>query len=163
MSRLTNCERETIASFNEGEDDMSVYTHSPKLRRRLERLARERPGECRLYKVTHWGEAVGYYIPKSWLRINPTRLLTGEQRAAMAQRGKNSVLFKKSRTIIRDGDCAPAGPGRDIPRPPDGGEEDRTVTEYRRSAGPRHKAARPEGADLEEKFDLVRIRGESER
>lgn len=122
-AKLTNYERETIINFNEGEDTASVYTHSPKLRRRLEQLAQERPEECRLYKVTHWGEAVEYYVPKSWLKINPTRILTEEQRAAMVVRGRNSVLFKNSRTIIGDGDHAIAETGKDTSQVTDSEKE----------------------------------------
>lgn len=82
-TKLTNYERETIINFNEGEDTMSVYTHSPKLRRRLEQLAQERPEECRPHRVTHWGEAVEYHVPKSWLKIHPPRQIGEAQRKAL--------------------------------------------------------------------------------
>lgn len=61
VAHLTNYERETIVNFNEGEDTASVYTHNKPLRRRLEQLAQERPEECRLFKVSHWDQAVEYY------------------------------------------------------------------------------------------------------
>lgn len=80
---LTRYEQETIINFNEEEKTASVYTHNGTLRRRLEQLAQERPEDCHLFKSCHDGQAVEYYIPKSWLRINPPRVaapLTEEQR-----------------------------------------------------------------------------------
>lgn len=80
---LTRHEQETIINFNEGEAAASIYTHNGALRRRLEKLAQERPNDCRLFKTCHDGRAVEYYIPKSWLRINPPRVaapLTEEQK-----------------------------------------------------------------------------------
>lgn len=97
MGNLTNYERETTINFNEGEDTASVYTHNKALRRRLEQLAQERPEDCRLVKTSHWGEAVEYYIPKGWLRINPPRnaaQLTEEQRQ---QRREQLSALRNSR------------------------------------------------------------------
>jgi len=112
MYTLTNYERETIINYNEGEDTASVYTHSPKLRRRLEKLAQERPKECRLFKVTHFGktEAVEYYIPKAWIKINPSRILSEtekEQRRAAAK----ANFAKNSPVIIEDQDFPPIPEG----------------------------------------------------
>lgn len=87
-AKLTNYERETIINFNEGEDTASIYTHKKSLRRRLEQLAQERPEKCRLHKVSHWGEAVEYYVPKSWVKITPTRILTNAQREALEKAHK---------------------------------------------------------------------------
>lgn len=80
---LTKYERETILNFNEGDSEASVYTHSRPLMRRLGKLAKDRPGECRLSKTTHDGQAAEFYIPKSWIRVIPPRksvVLTEEQR-----------------------------------------------------------------------------------
>ena len=115
MSRLTNYERETIINFNEGEDTASVYTHNKALRRRLELLAQERPEECQLYKVTHWDEAVEYYIPKRWLKINPTRILSEAQREAL-EKARGAA---KTAVPADVGACLTSGPGKDIPQPPD--------------------------------------------
>ncbi|MFQ7401667.1 MAG: hypothetical protein ACLRNW_28475 [Neglectibacter sp.] len=80
---LSRYEQETLVNFNEGEDSASVYTHNKALRRRLEQLAEKYPEDCRLISVTHWEQAVEYYVPKTWLRINPPRVaasLTEEQK-----------------------------------------------------------------------------------
>ncbi len=81
--QLTNYERETILNFNEGEATASVYTHSAALRRKLERLAKEHPEDCRLHQVSHDGQAAEFYIPKGWIKIIPPRKrspLTEEQK-----------------------------------------------------------------------------------
>lgn len=80
---LTKYERETILNFNEGDRDASVYTHNRPMMRKLEKLAKDHPGECRLYKTTHDGQAKEFYVPKSWIRIIPPRksvVLTKEQK-----------------------------------------------------------------------------------
>lgn len=79
---LTKYERETILNFNEGDSEASVYTHSRPLMRRLGKLAKDRPGECRLSKTTHDGQAAEFYIPKGWIRVTPPRVATPAQRAA---------------------------------------------------------------------------------
>lgn len=108
MAHLTNYERETIINFNEGEDTMSVYTHNRALRRKLEQLAQDRPEECRLYRVTHWNEAVEYYVPKSWVHIYPPRQISEEQRAAMAARLKKANLRRDTPTArgVEEGPAA---------------------------------------------------------
>ena len=84
MYRLSNYERETIINYNEAEGRASVYTCNQALRRKLEKLAQERPDECHLFKVSHEDQAVEYYIPKSWVKVTPSRILSDERRAAMA-------------------------------------------------------------------------------
>lgn len=109
--RLTNYERETIINFNEGEDTASVYTHNSTLRRRLERLAQDRPEECRLVKTCHDGQAVEYYFPKKWLRVNPGLRLTDEQRAAKAEAARKAFSARKSTMMTEGDDTPPAGKG----------------------------------------------------
>lgn len=80
---LTRYEMETILNFNEEEQTASVYTHNKALRRKLDKLAQDRPGECRLVKTGHDGKAADYTIPKGWIRIHPPRVpapLTEEQK-----------------------------------------------------------------------------------
>ena len=80
--RLTRYEQETIINFNEEEKIASVYTHNKALIRKLEQLSKERPEEVRLFKTTHWGQAVEYYVPKSWLKIKPPRVASEAQKQA---------------------------------------------------------------------------------
>ena len=104
MSELTGYERETIISYNEAEKTANIHTHNKTLRRKLEQLATERPEDCRLEKVSRFYEAVDYAVPKAWVKIRPTRILSEEQRTAMSERGKNSVLFRNTRTTDREQD-----------------------------------------------------------
>lgn len=110
-AKLTRYEQETIINFNEGEETMSVYTHNRALRRKLEQLAQDRPEECRLYRVTHWNEAVEYYVPKSWVHIYPPRQISEEQRAAMAARLKKANLRRDTPTAqgVEEGPDAETG------------------------------------------------------
>lgn len=92
---LTRYEQETFLNFKEA----SVYTHNKALRRKPKKLAQERPGECRLFKTFHDGRAVEYYIPKSWVKINPSRILTAEQRESMAEGARKRSLSQKGKAI----------------------------------------------------------------
>ena len=80
---LTNYERETIINFNEAEATAVVYTHNKALLRKLEQLAKERPDECRLEKLSRWHEgkaqAADYIVPKSWIKIKPPRIASAAQ------------------------------------------------------------------------------------
>lgn len=123
MGKLTRYEKETVINFNEGEGTASVYTRNRTLRRKLEKLAQERPDECRLEKVSRFGEAVDYIIPKSWVKINPSRILSDEQRAAMAENARTRFLSKNSQAITGEGAHEAAGIGKDIPQPSDSEKE----------------------------------------
>lgn len=124
MAHLTNFERESIFNFNEAEETMSVYTHNRALRRKLEQLAQDRPEECRLYRVTHWNEAVEYYVPKSWVHIYPPRQISEEQRAAMAARLKKANLRRDTPTVqgVEEGPAAETG--KDMSQVKDGEKEE---------------------------------------
>lgn len=109
--RLTNYERETIIST---------------LRRRLEQLAQDRPEECRLVKTCHDGQAVEYYIPKKWLRVNPGLNLTDEQRAARAETARKRFSREKPKESTESGDDADAGVGNYISQTQDAEKEAHT-------------------------------------
>ena len=66
---LSLYERETIINYNEGEPTASIYTHNKALRRTLDKLAQERPEDCRIDRVSHEGYATDYIIPKVWVKI----------------------------------------------------------------------------------------------
>ena len=112
---LSSYERETIINFNEGENAASVYTHNKALRRRLEQLAAERPEECRLFKASHQDQAVEYYIPKSWVKITPTLILSEEQKAARAAIARRAFLGRNTASTDGVGGHPAAEPGKDTP------------------------------------------------
>ena len=82
--KLSREEMETVINYDESGSEASVYTHSGKLIRQLEKFAAERPQECRLVRQSHDGMAVEYTVPKKWLKIHPPRRLSEAQRAAAA-------------------------------------------------------------------------------
>ncbi len=96
--KLTRYEQETIINYNEEETTASVYTHNGALSRKLERLAADRPGECRLEKTSRDGQAVNYIVPKSWIKVNPPRKLhlSEEQRAANRTRLEKARLAQRA-------------------------------------------------------------------
>lgn len=80
---LTRYEMETVLNFNEEEQTASVYTHNKALRRKLDKLAQDRPGEWKLVRTSRDGKAADYTIPKEWIRTHPPRVpapLTEEQK-----------------------------------------------------------------------------------
>ena len=78
-------ERETIITYNEAEPVASVYTMNGALIRKLEGLTESRPDEARRVK-NHPDGAQEYEVPKKWVRVQPPRVLTDEQKAAMTAR-----------------------------------------------------------------------------
>ena len=86
--KLSKHERETIINFNEAEPTASVYTHNKALRRKLDKLAEERPEDCRCVSESRGDQAGDYIVPKTWIKVRPPRklVLTDEQREAMRDR-----------------------------------------------------------------------------
>lgn len=97
---LSRYEQETIINFNEGDKTAGIYTHNRALRRKLEKLAQERPEDCRLEQVSRDGEAADYIIPKSWVKITPTRILTDERREAMADAARKRFYGQKAKQLL---------------------------------------------------------------
>ena len=90
VSRL---EQETIIGFNEAEATASVYTHNGALKRKLEKLTKERPADVQLSRRYPEG-AVEYTIPKRWVRVNATRILSEAQREAALKNVKAARMAK---------------------------------------------------------------------
>lgn len=98
---LTAYEKETIINYNEGEPTASVYTHNRTLQRTLDRLAQERPEDCRVDRVSHEGAAADYIIPKAWVKIRPPRIASEAQKAASRAAAERAKL---ARANTRRGD-----------------------------------------------------------
>lgn len=90
---ISRLEQETIISFNEAEATASVYTHNGALKRKLEKLAKERPADVQLSRRYPEG-AVEYTIPKRWVRVNATRVLSEAQREAALKNVKAARMAK---------------------------------------------------------------------
>ena len=88
--RRSRLEQETIFLFNEEEKTASVYTFNKSLQRKLQVLAKERPEECYLEQPQNALDgAVEYIIPKKWIKIRASRILSEEQKAELSERAKN--------------------------------------------------------------------------
>ncbi|HIX13392.1 MAG TPA: hypothetical protein H9985_07275 [Candidatus Anaerofilum faecale] len=86
VSRL---EQETIINFNEAESTATVYTHNGALVRKLEGLADQRPDEVKRGRVFPDGGRE-YTVPKRWVKVNASRILTEEQKAGIVARFKRA-------------------------------------------------------------------------
>lgn len=93
---LSLYEQETILNYNEVETTASVYTNNRTLIRKLDKLAQERPGDCHREKTSHDGKSVDFVIPKAWIKINPPRKLTPEQRELRREIAKRTILAKQT-------------------------------------------------------------------
>lgn len=96
MPHLTKYEQETIINFNEAEATASVYTYNQALQRKLKRLAQERPQECVLDKARNYSGELVCTIPKRWVRITPTRILSEKQKTQLREAGENTVFAKNN-------------------------------------------------------------------
>ena len=85
--RISRLEQETIINFNEAESTATVYTHNGALVRKLEGLADQRPDEVKRDRVFPDGGRE-YTIPKRWVKVNASRILSEEQKADIAARFK---------------------------------------------------------------------------
>ena len=86
--KISKLEQETIIGFNEAEATASVYTHNAALIRKLEALADSRPDEAKRERSYPDGGRE-YIVPKRWVKVNASRILTDEQRATMVEHGKS--------------------------------------------------------------------------
>lgn len=87
---MTREEAETTVNYNETDAPATVETANAALMRRLLRFAQERPDEVRVVLVsTESGNAYARFeVPKKWIKINPPRQVSEQQRAAMSERAK---------------------------------------------------------------------------
>lgn len=86
-------ERETIITFNEKEPTASVYTMNGALIRKLGSLTQSRPDDARRVK-TYPDGAQEYEVPKKWVKVNASRILSDAQREAAL---KNAEAARKAK------------------------------------------------------------------
>ncbi|MDO4175652.1 MAG: immunoglobulin [Eubacteriales bacterium] len=80
---LTKHERETIICFNESEPTAEIFTYNKRLRRELAALTWDRPDDVLCIRANS-ADSCTYSIPKRWVKIRPTRVLSAENRALRA-------------------------------------------------------------------------------
>lgn len=86
-------ERETIITFNEKEPTASVYTMNGAFIRKLDSLTQSRPDDARRVK-TYPDGAQEYEVPKKWVKVNASRILSDAQREAAL---KNAEAARKAK------------------------------------------------------------------
>ena len=91
---LSLYEQETIINYNEADNTASIYTHNRALRRKLDKLAQERPGDCHRQKTGREGKAVDFTVPKAWVKVSPPRRLTEDQKERL-RKASASTRFTK--------------------------------------------------------------------
>lgn len=94
-------ERETIIRFSEADLEASVFTFNPALIRKLDALVEQRPDEvnCMEANSINGVESREYLVPKGWVKVNPSRILSKEERAIKSERMKAvrmKILASKS-------------------------------------------------------------------
>lgn len=83
--KLSKLEQESIILYNEEESTASIYTHDPKLKRKLKRLAEKYPDKVYPDRAVHAG-AVSYAVPKSCVSVREP--FSDERRRAASERAK---------------------------------------------------------------------------
>jgi len=84
---ITNEEQETIILFNESDGTAHVSTFNKGIIRKLASLCEERPAEAYEVKKDH-DENRCFVVPKKWIKINPSRILSDEIRNERSERMK---------------------------------------------------------------------------
>lgn len=78
---------ENVIEFIENEKRATVTFSQGRFKTRIRKLAVEHPEECQIMKENKDGSLLAH-IPVSWIKINPTRQLSDEQRKELAERMK---------------------------------------------------------------------------
>lgn len=97
--KLSKLEQESIILYNEEESTASIYTHDPKLKRKLKRLAEKYPDKVYPDKAVHAG-AVSYAVPKSCVSVREP--FSDERRRAASERAKNAGYTPPARSIYSE-------------------------------------------------------------
>ena len=90
---ISKQEQETIITFNEQDAQANVYTYNGSLKRRLASSAEFHPDQVKRIDSDQFG-GVTYSIPKKWIKPNPPRILSEEQRAKLAVQLKSNLSRK---------------------------------------------------------------------
>ena len=92
-------EQESIILYNEEESTASIYTHDPKLKRKLKRHAEKYPDKVYPDRTVHAG-AVSYAVPKSCVSVREP--FSDERRRAASERAKNAGFTPPARSIYSE-------------------------------------------------------------
>ena len=84
MNNLSRIEQETVILFNEAESTATIETYNGRLKRKLDRLATERPNEVTAQNGNDGARK--YTVPKRWVTVNSPRVMSEEQKAICTER-----------------------------------------------------------------------------
>ena len=98
--KLSKLEQESIILYNEEESTASIYTHDPKLKRKLKRLAEKYPDKVYPDRTVHAG-AVSYAVPKK-LRQRPGAVQRRAAQGRQRTRQKRRIYAARKRSIYSE-------------------------------------------------------------
>ena len=84
---VSKLEQETIITFNESEKTADIYTFNKKLKRKLMSLSEDRPDEC-IFTKDYSDGALNFTIPKKWVKVIASKILSDEQKQEITNRLK---------------------------------------------------------------------------
>lgn len=91
---LSKIEQETIIIYNELEKTANIDTCNKALSKKLKALEQERPEEVRFVREDSLG--VRYIVPKKWVKVNPSRILSEAQKKA----NQRNLAKAKQTTVL---------------------------------------------------------------
>ena len=94
---LTRAEMETIIIFNEEDKTANVFTYNKKFIKKLKEAESNKPNECIVKNVGYDGSFT-FSIPKKWVKINPGRVMTEEQKKILSERAKRLMHNNKNKS-----------------------------------------------------------------
>ena len=97
--KLSKYEEETVLLYNEAQSTASVYTHDPKLKEKLKRLAEKYPEQVIFEKADSNG-GMTYTVPKKCVLIREP--FSEERRKAASERAKTAGRLPPKRVTVSD-------------------------------------------------------------
>lgn len=78
---------DNVVEYLTGDEFATVTAHRQKLKNQLEKLAEERPDDCKI-TVRNQDGTIMAKIPTSWVKISPPKKLSEETREKLSERFK---------------------------------------------------------------------------
>ena len=97
--KLSKYEEETLVLYNEAQSTASVYTHDPKLKKKLKRLAEKYPQQI-IFNTENSSGGVTYTVPKKCVLIREP--YSEERRKAASERAKTAGYRPPKRRKVSD-------------------------------------------------------------
>ena len=100
---LTKLEQETIINFNAEEATANIYTATPVMIRKMDKLLEKYPNEVKLIRKDEVSKT--FVIPFKWVTVRPRtkKNLTAEYRKELAERLKaNKKKMSNERELDKD-------------------------------------------------------------